>query len=261
MSAELVLKSDEERALAMAAFEADKDQGLENADSDCYAIPYLTVLQKLSPQCDKRDSKFVEGAEAGSLFNTVTQEIFSGDSGALIVPVTFVRAFTEWVPRDEGGGFRGMHEPSSSIVIRAKSGGPSGRLVAENGNHLADTRYHFCLLVTPTSTTQVVLSLASTQLKKSKQWMTQMNGIRIRGETGTFRPPSFSQLWRATTSQESNDQGSWFGWKIQRERSLDLRDEADAEIYATAKEFRAQVISGRAKAGSPVEETTVDSEM
>jgi hypothetical protein len=49
----------------------------------------------------------------------------------------------------------------------------------------------------------------------------------------------FSSLFHITTVPESNDKGSWFGWKIVREGFVE-----DTELYQAAKVFRDIVVSG-----------------
>ena len=56
-------------------FEQDASQGLENMAQDDLALPFLRILGQLSPQVNKRDPKYVEGAEPGMIYNTVTHEL------------------------------------------------------------------------------------------------------------------------------------------------------------------------------------------
>ena len=53
-------------------YSADAGAGLEGADKDSYAIPFLLALQPLSPQVV---DKTVAGAEAGMLMNSVSLEL------------------------------------------------------------------------------------------------------------------------------------------------------------------------------------------
>jgi len=235
---------------ASPLMEEDAGAGTGNAGAESYSIPYLVVLQKGSPQCDPSDGKYIDGAKQGQLFNTVTQECVDGDKGVLVVPVEFLRAYTEWVDRNAGGGFRGMHQVDADIVKLAQPG-PSGRLLTESGNYLNDTRYHFCLIVTDERIDQAVLSLSSTQIKKSKQWMTQMRSLKLKGKNGLFTPPTFSHVYRITTVPESNEKGKWYGIKVVLERPLILTDELDLQIYQIAKAFREQVATGTAKVADP----------
>ena len=47
-------------------------QGMETIGADDMQIPFLRILQPLSPQLIKTDPKFIKGASAGDIFNTVT---------------------------------------------------------------------------------------------------------------------------------------------------------------------------------------------
>ena len=51
---------------------AGAGQGMENITAEDMQIPFMRILQPLSPQLIKTDSKFIKGASAGDIFNTVT---------------------------------------------------------------------------------------------------------------------------------------------------------------------------------------------
>ena len=72
-------------------FEADAGQGLNMTQEDL-ALPFLKVLGQLSPECNKRDAKHVEGAEPGMIINTVTGEVYDGVKGIDVVPVHYKRS-------------------------------------------------------------------------------------------------------------------------------------------------------------------------
>ena len=63
--------------------------GLEEAGADDYAIPFLRVLQSMSPQLKKSDGKYIQGAEEGNLFNTVTESYYDGTEGVEIIPCAY----------------------------------------------------------------------------------------------------------------------------------------------------------------------------
>ena len=105
-----VEKKDENTSLVAAGmFEDDANTGFEDADADAYAIPFLTILQALSPQCNKTEGAYIEGAEQGEFFNPVSEDRFNGEDGIQIIPVHFKRAFVEWKPRNSSGGFVADH--------------------------------------------------------------------------------------------------------------------------------------------------------
>ena len=69
--------------------------GLEDTSSDDFAIPFLQLLQALSPQLNKNDGKYVKGAEQGNIFNTVTGEATDGDEGLIVVPCYYNKKYLE----------------------------------------------------------------------------------------------------------------------------------------------------------------------
>ena len=56
-------------------FEADAKLGLENMDQDDLALPFLKLLQNSSDETKKKHSSYVEGAEPGMFYNTVTKKL------------------------------------------------------------------------------------------------------------------------------------------------------------------------------------------
>jgi hypothetical protein len=249
---EVVVK-EEAAIVPVMDFEADAGAGFEGADSQSYAIPYLGILQSNSPQVDEDDAQYIDGAKAGMFINSVTKQVWDGKDGVYLIPCTYQRMMVEWVPRDAGGGFRGQHTPES-INMAEVSKDESGRFVLENGNFLADTRYHFVLVYDPETgaSEPVVISLSSTQIKKSRNWMTLMNTLKIKNAAGkSFTPPSFSHIYKCTSLSEENDKGKWKGWAFQTERML-TNDESDA--YVAAKGFRDMVNQGKAQMTVPTEE-------
>ena len=78
-----------ENAVAVNMFEADADKGSQNITQEDLALPFLKVLGQLSPEVNKRDGKYVEGAEPGMIVNTVTNEIYDGTKGINVLPVFY----------------------------------------------------------------------------------------------------------------------------------------------------------------------------
>lgn len=235
-------------AVALASmYEEDANSGFESADAEAYAIPFLSVLQSGSPQVKKSDGAYIKGAEEGMLYNTVTQEIISGEDGVEVIPCYYKRSFIKWAPRETGGGYRGEVMPSDPQVTAGKTNA-DGQLIDAEGNELTDTRTHYVLVLDKNGGYQpAVISMASSQLKKSRQWMSRMNGLKLTRADGTlFTPPMFSHTYKIGTAAESNDKGSWFGWKIEAGAPV-----ANAALYQAAKAFRDAVSSGEVKEQQP----------
>jgi hypothetical protein len=52
----------------------------------------------------------------------------------------------------------------------------------------------------------------------------------------------YSQIYRLTTTAESNDKGKWFGWEIERTGPVESND-----IYMACKQFAQSVSAGDVK--------------
>lgn len=235
-------------ALAMPEldFEADAGKGTEGVDKESQAIPFLVVLQSNSPAVV---DETVEGAKAGLILNTVTGELFNQ---IVVVPCGFQRRYLEWAPRSKGGGFKGEHKPTDIDAgkVGEKRKDEKGVERLFNGeNQLKDTRSHFVLAVRPDGTYfPALISLSSTQIKKSKKWVGMITNLMVRSEkTGKmFNPPSFAHQYRITTTKESNDQGTWFGVLVDSSGPV-----KDAEVYGAARSLHELVSSGKVEVAQP----------
>ena len=227
-------------------FAADAGAGLEGADKDSFAIPFIAILQGLSPQMET-----VEGAKLGLFINTITNDL---SNIVTVVPCAFQRRYLEWEPRSKGGGFRGMHEVSeveSSGKYKRDEDPKSktlGQLVTPDGNVLKDTRIHYVLVVNADgSFAPAIISMSSTQIKKSKRWLSRIQGVQLKDSSGkAFNPPSFSHAYCLTTVKESNNEGEWYGYEIGAPVAV-----TDPILYAAAKALHAQAVAGAIQAAPP----------
>jgi hypothetical protein len=241
-----VVKKDAE-ATAVAAmqqqFAEDANAGFEEAGASAYAIPFLQVLQSGSPQCKKSDGAYIKGAEEGMFYNTVTQEIFSGEDGIVVIPCHYTQRFVEWKTRESGGGFVAEHLPSDDIV-NTTSKDDKGRDMLPNGNVLVDTRNHYVLIVGQDGMlSPALIALSSTASKVSRQWMSKMQGIKIKNAAGVFvTAPMSSRKYKITTVPKSNDKGSWFVPNVELIGIVE-----DVAEYNAAMDFRNAVRSGTAQ--------------
>lgn len=239
---EVAVKVETAVAIADDVYSADAGCGFEETSQESYAIPFLSILQSGSPQVKKSDGAYIKGAEEGMLFNSVTQECY-GDEGVEIIPCHYTQRFVEWGTRESGGGFFGEHNPNDPIVSTTERD-DKGRNMLPNGHQLADTRNHYVLIRRNGMLSPAVMSLSSSQIKASKTWMSMMQGVKQKNPTtGMFETaPMFSNWYRVKTVAQSNDKGSWFGYKF--ELGGKVTDEAE---YLEAKAFNHTVKSGLAK--------------
>ena len=241
-----------EGALATNLFEADANQGAQNISQEDLALPFLKVLGQLSPEVNKRDAKYVEGAEPGKIINTVTNELFDEIQ---IVPCHYKRQYIEWQDRGTSTGAPvAIHEADSDIISQTTRGKDyKDRL--PNGNYLDNTAQHFVLAVGKTPQTALI-SMKGTQLKVSRKWNSMMMGIKMQGKNGLFTPPTYSHIYNLKTVQMSNDKGTWFGWDVTKVGPV-----SDKNIYDMAKTFAVSVGKGEVEAkheNQEVKKTSID---
>ena len=241
-----IAKRETAGALASNLFEADQGQGIGNIKQEDLALPFLKVLGQLSPEVNKRDSKYVEGAQPGMIINTVTNEMYDGEKGIQVLPVFYKRQYIEWQDRGESKGAPvKIYDAGDDIPQTTRDKGNKDRLA--NGNYLENTVSHFVVLLGKTPTTALI-SMKATQLKISRKWNSMMMGIKMQGKNGLFTPPTYSHIYKLRTVQQSNDKGTWFGWDVAKVGPVN-----DKGIYEIAKQFSKNVAKGaiEAKHGEP----------
>ena len=181
--------------------------GFEGQTQDDRETPLLILLQALSPACKKKGEGAVPGAEPGMFLNTATSELYD-DDGVLFVPACTKQTFLEFVPREKGGGFVGMHDPDSGVVQRAKSESRKfGRYTMPNGNELTETFQVFAVLVTEHNDELVpvgmcVIPFSSTKIKAYKKWNTRCLTTMLPGQAKAA--PLFANLVRMTSYETKN---------------------------------------------------------
>ena len=236
-----------EGALQTNLFEADANQGAQNISQEDLALPFLKILGQLSPEVNKRDGKYVEGAEPGKIINTVTNELFDN---VQVIPCHYKRQYIEWQDRGTSTGAPvAIHEADSDIVSQTTRGKDfKDRL--PNGNYLDNTANHF-VLVTGKNPQTALISMKSTQLKVSRKWNSIMMGLKMQGKNGLSTPPTYSHIYNLSTVQMSNDKGTWFGWDVTKVGPVQ-----DKNIYDMAKNFATSVGKGEVQAKPEVQEQT-----
>ena len=223
--------------------------GLEEVTSEDVQIPFLRVLQALSPQIKKSDPAFIKGSEQGGIFNTVTKKFWNGDDGVIVIPTYFQKKLLEFVPRSEGGGFVGEINPKNLPKIVKEN----GMEMLENGNELVRTAQHYVKIVHDDGTLEnAIVDMKKTQLKKSREWVSIMGMFKYPKEAGQNlvgkTMDSWYNMFRLTTVEESNDKGSWYTWKIVHEKQVDK-----IEYVNESKSLHSSLSSGELTALPPTD--------
>ena len=223
-------------------FEEDAAKGLGKIGQEDLALPFLKILGQLSPEVNKRDGKYVEGAEPGMIFNSVSGDLYDGVKGIDVIPCFYKLEYIEWKDRGEGPGAPvAIYDSSSDIMSKTKpDANYKDRL--PNGNYIEKTASHF-VIIQGDSPSTALISMKSTQLKISRKWNSMMSGIKMKGANGMFTPASFSHIYKLKTTQMSNDKGTWFGWEVSKVGPV-----TDKGLYDQAKGFSENISKGSVKA-------------
>jgi hypothetical protein len=247
----------------------DAGVGRENMSAKDLAIPRLTILQALSPVCVKGNPSYVKEAEVGEFYDNIHNERFNGEEGLVVIPVTYRRTMLEWKTRKAGGGFVADHGIDDALMALAERDEETKRMMLPNGNELVETAEYYCIFINPITKLpmQAVISMAKTQFKEAKRWNSMISSLMIPRPDGkgVFNPAIFYKSYKLTSVPQSNDQGSWFGWKVETYKDT-LELEGGSDLYLGSRSFRESVVAGDVKVAEHTDEaaafagTTIDSE-
>ena len=208
-------------------------------------IPFIRVLQALSPQLNKNKPEFIKGASNGDIYNTVTAEYWAGGDGITVIPVYQETKYLEFVPRTQGGGYKGERHPSDPDLQSTHREGSKELL--PYGNELVKSDQHFCLILADDGSYQpAIIDMKATALKVSRRWKTQIAMQKVKSPKGQMITPAlYATMWKLAAVEESNDQGSWYNWSVEKVGLVQ-----SSELFREAKALRESVSSGAMKAAA-----------
>lgn len=239
MNKELELKKDFLPSTAVLNFEEDAGSGFDNMSSQDVSIPFIDILQKLSPHLG-RNSTLV-GAREGDILNPVSKEVFPGEKGIKVIPCAYQKKWVEWKSRATGGGFV-KHHDTHEILMECKQ---ADKVLYQlpNGNAIVPTAYYYVLVVKDDgSFERGIIPMKSTQIAKSKKWNTIMQNLKVIGKNGPYTPPMFSQVYLLTSTYQEKSTFSWYGWDV----SL-VGPVTNAAVYVAAKKVNSEFSKGEIK--------------
>jgi hypothetical protein len=182
------------------------------------AVPFVRILQQLSPQVKKDKPEYLPNAEVGFYFNTVTKEIL-GNTVQVIV-LAYKRMYIEWIPRAKGGGLVDYHTPEHAESIAVDK--TFGKWKTKDGNELKENYVYICLLAGREKESVFVLSLSSSMIKVAKEWNRLMSThIMPNGE----RALPYYMIWELKTISVSKDGNDWYIPTIKFLRLLDTKEQ------------------------------------
>jgi hypothetical protein len=203
-----VVKKNSAGALAAVNLRADSGKGAEEIKSDDVSTPILKILHQLSPECNSRSAKHVEGAEPGMIYSNSFGQPMDGDKG---IDVIVAHTQTRWPEWQEMGD-----SPSAPV-----------------GTHL-----------TPPANAKEEMRGIKYRLQNGNDLI---SNLRMTDDKGSFQPAAYSAMFKLQTAEKSAGDKTWHVYKPSLVRMLNVADEKDAAIYMMGQEFHKQVSSGSTK--------------
>jgi hypothetical protein len=214
------------------------------------ALPFLTIIQDLSPQRKASKAEYIEAAKTGDIFNTVTQQLAKE---VFVIPCRYQRRYVEWKPRDQGGGLV-RDWGDNSEAYDAASDTEGGLRRTRSGNDIGANATYYVLQLDGSRVHPAILSMSSTQWKKARRWNSVLQNFEMQDSRGIYHPaPIFARSFRLSTVLESNASGDWYGWNIQAEKLLTEYPNG-AALAQAALAFRNAVMGGNVTVAPPPDE-------
>lgn len=199
-------------------------------DKDDFSIPYITILQSLSPELSKSKAEYIEGAKEGLFLNKGTRDLCPD---ARVIVCKYERRYPVFKPKR--GGFVRM-ETQQYFQEQCAWNADSSSFRTPDGMDIAETRCFYVLSEgSDGSWTPAVISLTGSQAKKAKQWCAAIDNAKMEVEGNLHKAPIYYHIWSLSSRTESNDNGEWFGYVIEKDGTI---LELGQEALAQAQDFR-----------------------
>lgn len=173
-------------------------------------LPFIRLLQDLSPEVDKKKPDYIQGAESGMWMNSLTKKLYDGENGILFIPFAYIRDITEWKPNR--GGLVKSHGTDESLFAKTQRN-DKGEDVLPNGHTLLLSLMYYGLVIDTDEqvTEPAVIALSKTAAKHGRAWNTAMNTARHKLPNGqVITPATFFYVYQLKAAVESKDQNSWY---------------------------------------------------
>lgn len=224
-------------AFDASMFEADAQIGLGNISQEDLALPFLKIVSGLDSILDERDD-----VRKGDILNTVTGEVYKGKDGIRVVPCAYQRKFIQWPPRGQGlGAPTAIYDPTDAMPETKRDENDNKEYLTDgSGEYIEQTaQWYVKIIGEDGAATNALIAMKSTQLKKSRKWMSMIMSRQMNGANGPFTPPMFSHVYLLKSVSEENSKGSWHGWEMSVDAPV-----ADAGLYHSAKAFNQSIEKG-----------------
>lgn len=208
-------------------------RGNENVGSEDVQIPRISLLQDLSPQIKKAKPEYIEGAEAGVIFNVLTGDLFK--DGLEFIPVFFEKDHLVWKTRKSGGG----------LVARCDTGQEAQALADtdETYEYVESPNHVSILLKDGVPDCEVSIPMATSKAKVSRR----LNSL-IRLNQGD----RFSRVYKLLAVEDESPSGEYWNFAVE---NVGWPNE---ESYLAAETLYESITSGRKRYQTDYSDDTAD---
>jgi hypothetical protein len=236
-----VTQYDAELAKLYAA--SSGSDGTENIGREDTALPFLKILQALSPQVIRSKPEYIQGAEAGQFFNSLTGEVFEYGKPVEVIRVYFNKKYIEWRP-NQGGLVRISQTEEEAKQHKVKDTGDK-----EVDTEIFETHEFFLLVKGKFGWAPAVFPLSKSKLPFSRKW----NGTIMNLKFGEFNdeiakqlppdgaPKSYAVVFSLSTASKAGKKGDYYIPSLAGKRL------ATPEELKLAMEFKDVIEKGGAK--------------
>jgi len=217
-------------------FAQDAGAGLSGISQEDIALPFIKIWSGMDDIPDD--------AKKGDIYNSVTNQNYSGKEGIRVLPVLFQSKYIHWASRGTGTGAPiAMYSAGDPNIPKTERSAEDNKdyVVGGNGDYIDKTAQHYVVVLNDDgSSSTALISMKSTQLKKSKKWLSTILSQTMKDKNGeSFDPPSYAFVYRMKTVDEENSKGKWSGWDISLEGVV-----KNAEAYQKARLFEKSITDG-----------------
>jgi len=232
-------------SLAVVNLREDSGKGTEEIRQEDVSTPLLKILHQLSPECNERDPKYVEGSKPGMILGTgIGKALIDGNEGLNLVVAHAQTRFPEWQERgDSASAPVGTHVNIPEDAVEERS----GRYRLPNGNYVEKTAYFYVVVVMGEEYRPAVIPMRSSNLSPARELNNLITNLRITDAKGTFQPAAYSALFNLKTVGKTVGSKSWHVYRPSKVRMLDTSKQKDGDLYRAASELQKTVVKGSAK--------------
>ena len=239
-----IVKKDNAGALSTINLRADSGKGTEELRSDDVSTPILKILHQLSPECNSRNAKYVDGAKPGMIYSGSFGNLIDGEKGLDIVVAHTQTRFPEWQERgDSAAAPVGTHLDIPADAVEEKN----GRYRLPNGNYVEKTMYFYVIAIVGKEFRKAVIAMRSSNLTPGRELNDLIDNLRVKDAQGSFKPAAYAAVFNLKTVGKNWGDKSWHVYKPSKVRMLDVSKPEDLSIYETAKKLQEEAFAGAAK--------------